>query len=155
LAGLRQNLTSVTSPATLDGVRESMGAAAKKAALEAAADDLGGDRAMSGLRRRSADLRAGYDLAPDTTLNLYPKGLWVLADKGRRDVDRVYPRGKRSGRQVKGQKKALKTPWGPRAWVSGSQWGGLRTIRDVETRLPIVVPKAAAEALATHIERTF
>ena len=155
LAGLRQSLTSITAPATLKGVRASMGAAAKDTALKAAASDLGSDRAMSGFRKRKAELRAGYDVSPITVLNLYPKGLWVLADKGRKDTGRIYPRGKQSGRRVKNARKAILTPWGPRAWVEGSQSRGLRTIRTVESRLEDDVSKAAAKAMSATIERTF
>lgn len=41
-------------------------------------------------------------------------GTYALADKGRRQAKRAYPRRGR----------ALDTPWGPRASVKGSTWDG-------------------------------
>jgi hypothetical protein len=116
-----------------DAIPNRMGMAAKKASLAAAAKDLGSDLAFSGFRRRNAKLGARYEPMSGSAveLQLYPKGLWVLANDGRRRLPpggRVYPR---KGRGGKGSK-ALNTPWGARKSVAASRSKGLGTLADAE-----------------------
>lgn len=124
LEGLRQSISGLVDHKALDEYKHAAGQAAKKAAIDAAELDLGSDAAFSGFRRK-VPLRAGYDLEPGPrlTLNLSPKGMWMLANDGRRaGAGRVYPR--------KG--KALKTPYGPRKSVKSSSSRGLGTLADAE-----------------------
>lgn len=76
-------------------------------------------------------LRAGYDMGdgPRITVNLSPKGLWMLANDGRRaKPGRVYPRKGRGGAGAS----ALRTPWGPRKSVRSSSSHGFGTLADAE-----------------------
>jgi hypothetical protein len=116
-----------------DAIPKRMGMAAKKASLAAASRDLGSDLAFSGFRRRNAKLGARYEPMAGSAieLQLYPKGLWVLANDGRRKLPpggRVYPRKGRGGRGSK----ALNTPWGARKSVAASRSRGLGTLADAE-----------------------
>jgi hypothetical protein len=45
-------LERIVSPATAERMAKAGGMAGKKAALDAAADDLGGDRSFSGMKRK-------------------------------------------------------------------------------------------------------
>jgi hypothetical protein len=62
-----------------------------------ASRSLGPDRSFSGLGRR-APLKSGYDLGNPLILNLYPKGLVILADQGRRRSKKISRRGRRDRR---------------------------------------------------------
>jgi hypothetical protein len=129
-----------------DRILHAIGGAGKKAALDAAARDLGADRAFSGLRRR-APLNAGYDLEADSvTVHLRPKGLWMLATTGRRRQGTILPR-RRPGRR----RGAVRTPQGLRALSHYSASRGLGTVDDAVTAMRTDCPRAAAEALADRI----
>lgn len=122
------------------------GEAAKKSALKAASDDLGGDRAFSGMRRK-ARLNAGYDDAGEglVQINFRPAGLWMLAQQGRRSSGQIRPRGR--GRR------ALRTPLGPRAASSYGPSRGLNTFDDAVNDAQRTAPKAAAEQFRAEIAK--
>lgn len=133
LASFGNKIDHLHKELTGDAIPNRMGMAAKKASLAAAERDLGGDRAFSGFRRRNAKLGARYEPMTGSAveLQLYPKGLWVLANDGRRKLPpggRVYPRKGRGGTGAK----ALNTPWGPRRSVAASRSKGLGTLADAE-----------------------
>lgn len=155
LAGLKADLSKFVDGLN-DEMRHVAGLAAKDAALDAAEKDLGADRAMSGFKRKSAQLRAGYDLTPTgVTLNLTPKGLWMLANDGRRANSgktrggKVHPRKGRGGAGGR----ALNTPWGPRANVKSSSSRGLGTLTDAEKAIESETFKAVDKAVTQRIAR--
>lgn len=133
-----------------------VGLAAKKAALEAAERDVGSDRTMSGFRRKSAKLNARYDITGVSAVNLelYPKGLWMLANDGRRRLPaggRVVPKVRRGG----SGSKALNTPYGPRRSVKASRSKGLGTLADAETDAQREAYKAADRQVDLVIRTVF
>jgi hypothetical protein len=139
-----------------DAMMNRVGLAAKKASLEAAERDVGSDRVMSGFRRKNAKLNARYDITGSSAVNLelYPKGLWMLANDGRRRLPaggRVYPRKRRGG----GGSQALNTPWGPRATVKASRSKGLGTLADAETDALREAYKAADRQVDVVIRTVF
>lgn len=147
LTDLRRDLVALVDQGAVDEFKHAAGQAAKKAASTAAERDLGGDAAFSGFRRR-VPLRAGYDMDPGTrlTVNLSPKGLWMLANDGRRRrpaSGRVYPRKARGGLGSK----ALNTPWGPRRSVRASTTSGFGTLKDAE----IAIERDAIKAVDVKI----
>ena len=152
LSSLNADIARLQKELTGDAMMTRVGLAAKKAALEAAAADLGADRAMSGFRRRNASLNARYDVTSGSAINLelYPKGLWMLANDGRRRLPaggRIYPR-KRGA-------KALNTPWGPRASVAASRSKGLGTLADAERNAETEAYKAADRQVEVAIRAVF
>jgi hypothetical protein len=139
-----------------DAMMTRVGLAAKKAALDAAEGDLGSDRVFSGFGRRNAKLGARYDITGVSAVNLelYPKGLWVLANDGRRKLPpggRVYPRKRRGGSGAK----ALNTPYGPRRSVKASTSRGLGTLADAETNAQREAYKAADRQVKVVIRTVF
>jgi hypothetical protein len=146
LAAFGAKLEQVVSGTATRRVMAKAGAAGKKAALDAASDDLG-DRRFSGMRRKVA-LSAGYDAVGDTriTINFRPAGLWKLAESGRRSSGTIRPR--RGGR-------AVMTPQGPRASSSYSSSRGLNTFSDANKAARRDVPKAAAKAFYAEVGRVF
>jgi hypothetical protein len=132
-----------------------VGLAAKKASLEAAERDVGSDRVMSGFRRKNAKLNARYDVVASSavTLELYPKGLWMLANDGRRRLPpggRVVPKVRRGGGA-----KALNTPYGPRRSVKASRSKGLGTLADAENDAQREAYKAADRQVDVVIRTVF
>lgn len=124
---------NILNPSSLKRINMAAGMAAKVAALEAAASDLGGDRMFSGLGR--APLGAGFDVVGPTRiqLNFRPAGLWMLAERGRRPGKTIVPRRAR----------ALSTPAGPRARSTTGAWGGKGTFSSAARTAQTLVPKAA------------
>jgi len=151
-ASLSNDVARLQKELSSDAMMTRVGLAAKKAALEAAERDVGSDRVMSGFRRRNARLNARYDVTGNSAINLelYPKGLWMLANDGRRRMPpggRVYPRKRGS--------KALNTPWGPRASVSASRSKGLGTLADAERIALDEAYKAADRQVEVAIRTVF
>lgn len=140
-------LTQLVSSSSLDRVLHAMGGAAKKAAADAVKADLGSDLRMSGIRSK-AKLTSGYDLERDgVVVHLRPKGLWVLADGGRRKQGTIRPR-------KKGGKKAVRVAPGKKGFRAYSHYTpsrGLGTVGDAVERMNRDVPIAAAKAMATNI----
>ncbi len=143
LAAFGARLAQVVDGSAKARIMNKAGMAGKKAALEAASDDLGGDRSFSGMRRK-APLGAGYDVEGDLVrVNFRPAGLWNLADKGRRSSGPIRPRKKR----------AVLTPQGPRARSSYGPSRGLGTVRDAFKKAHRDVPKAAAQQFHAEVAR--
>ena len=147
LADFGRDVSSITDPAAVGRLLRAGGMAGKDAALKAAADDLGGDRSFSGMRRKAA-LSAGYDDVggSQVQVNFRPAGLWKLAESGRQRSGKIVPR-KRGGRH------ALLTPAGPRASSSYGPSRGLGTFSDAVKDAQREVPKAAAKQFQSEVAR--
>jgi hypothetical protein len=120
------------------------GAAGKQSALEAARGDLGGDMAMSNLRKGKAKLSAGYDAVGGTEVAINFRGPWKLAEAGRHKSGAIRPK-KRGG------KRALMTPLGPRAASRYGPSRGLDTYTDAVKKAERSVPKAAFRQIQAEI----
>jgi hypothetical protein len=152
LAAFGAKLERITDPGRLTRIVEAGGLAGKKAALEAASRDLGGDRAFSGLRRK-APLGAGYDRSGPTSvvINFRPAGLWVLADRGRRTGGVILPK-KRGKKRV-----LIGTEFGP---VTRSQYKpaprtAKNTYDDAVKKAQTTVPKAAFKQFVIEVGSVF
>lgn len=149
LTSFAQRVAAITDQSSLVRIVRAGGMAGKKSALEAAAADLGGDRSMSGLRRKAA-LGAGFDFTGGTevTINFRPAGLWLLASQGRRSSGQIRPRGRR------GRKRALAgNGFGP---VARSRYGpsrGLNTFDDAVVGARREVPQAAFKQFQSEVGR--
>lgn len=124
------------------------GAAGKKAALDAASKDLGADRRMSNFRNgRGPALGAGYDIiGTQVVVNLRPAGMWKLADSGRRSSGTIRPR-------PRGGKRAVLTPWGPKASSSYGPSRGLGTWDDTVRDAGDEVPKAFGKQFRVEVAK--
>lgn len=140
-------LTKLTDKPAVARVQHAMGAAAKKAATKAVTKDLGADLRMSNMRGK-AKLSSGYDLdTAGATAHLRPKGLWNLADKGRRRQGTIRPR-------KKGGKKAVTVAPGKkgiRAYSHYTPSRGLGTVDDAIDLMRVDVPKAATKVVTDNI----
>jgi hypothetical protein len=147
-------LERLEDPKTLMRIADKAGVAGKKAALDAAAKALGGDRRFSGMRKKTA-LSAGYDVngPSSVSINLRPAGLWMLAEDGRKRSGPIYPR--RGARKGSGAAygRAVMTPYGPRARSSYGPSRGSGAVSDVEDRAKRDVPKAAAQQFTAEVAR--
>lgn len=132
----------------LGRIMSKAGAAGKKAALDAASSTLGADRRMSNFRRgRGPRLGAGYDIVgQEVHVNLRPAGMWKLAQSGRRSSGSIRPKRR-------GGKKALNTPWGPRASARYGPSRGLGTWDKAVREAGDNVPKAAARQFTDEVRR--
>jgi hypothetical protein len=148
LAAFGDKIEKLLDPAALGRVVQEGGMAAKAAALEAAARDLGGDRSFSGMRRK-APLGAGFDRtgATSVVINFRPAGLWRLASQGRRSSGAIKTRGRGGKRALAGGS------FGP---VARSRFGpsrGLDTYDDAVKKSQTTVPKAAFRQFTFEIAR--
>jgi hypothetical protein len=148
LAAFGAKLERITDPGRLTRIVEAGGLAGKKAALEAASRDLGGDRAFSGFRRK-APLGAGYDRSGPTSvvINFRPAGLWMLATRGRTSSGVIRPR--------KGKQALAGNGFGP---VARSRYGrsrGLGTYDDAVKKSQTTVPKAAFKQFVIEVGSVF
>jgi hypothetical protein len=145
LADFGRRVSDVVSPGAVRRMVGKAGMAGKKSALEAAAKDLGGDRAFSNWRRRIA-LSAGYDDTGGSTvrINFRPAGMWQLAEQGRRGSGPIRP---------KRGKQAVRTPQGLRARSSYGRSRGLNTFTDAVKDAQREVPKAAAKQFREEVAR--
>jgi hypothetical protein len=140
-----------------DELHHAVGLAAKTAATTAITEDLGPDRAFSGLARR-AILSAGYEVGADhIILELRPGGLWHLADRGRRRTSRIFPKSSGRGRR-RAQRQGRNGR--PPALFFGGRYStfsrstptpGFGTLDRFETDLDRVVPRA----IAGHLDKAF
>jgi hypothetical protein len=146
LADFANRIGKLGDPATTRRVLGKAGMAGKKAALDAAAADLG-DGAFSGMRRQ-VKLAAGYDVAGDdqVQINFRPSGLWQLAERGRQGTKPIVPR-KRGG------KRAVLTPGGPRASSTSTPSKGLGTYTDAVKDAQRRVPEAAFRQFQSEISK--
>jgi hypothetical protein len=125
-------------------LQHAIGGAGKKAAHTELEEALGADRSFSGLRRR-VRLSAGYDLGQPVVLNMRPKGLVILADRGRTRTTRILPRSRRGAQ-------ALAIPGvGVRAHAMSRPSRGHDVIDKTIARCEIDCPKAVEDELATMI----
>jgi hypothetical protein len=153
LSAFGAKLEKIVSPGTLERVMNAGGMAGKKAALEAATRDLGGDRAMSGLRRK-VPLGAGFDRTGGTAVvvNFRPAGLWRLASQGRTSSGGIRPRG---GRRSGGKRALAGNGFGP---VAASNYGpsrGLDTFDDAVNDARREVPRAATREFFAAVGSVF
>jgi hypothetical protein len=146
LGDFGRRLVGVMSGASMSRIQNKAGAAGKKSALDAAADDLGGDRAMSNLRKGRARLSAGYDAGIGATTVINFRGPWKLANDGRRASGAIWPK-------ARGGKRAVMTPQGPRARSSYRPSRGLGTYDDAVKDAQREVPKAAFRQMQAEIAR--
>jgi hypothetical protein len=138
----------------LSAMARAGGLAAKKSALKAASDSLGGDRRMSGFKRGGA-LSAGFDYSGGTsvTVNYRPAGKWKLAEEGRKGTKRVTAgRGRRKGA---GKARAFSTPDGPRAAFTSKPSRGLKTLTKAQDDAKQEAPKAAFKEFQSQLGRVF
>lgn len=143
LIDFANRISKITDPAALKRIAGKAGYAGKKAGLDAAAADLGGDRAFSGFGR-VIPLGVGYDeLGTAVRLNFRPAGLWKIAESGRRAGKPILPKSKL----------ALSTPQGPRARSTTGAWGGKGTFTKAANDARREVPKAAAKQFHDEIAR--
>lgn len=129
-------------------LRHAVGQASKRSALDVVEVDAGADRRLSGMRRR-VRIGVGYDPDP-LVLNLRPKGLVVLLDRGRKRTTRIVPR-RRRGRG--GRPAALR--FGGRFVRSSRSTPsrGHRTIDRTVRAVRVVAPRAAAEQLVVNLRK--
>lgn len=97
----------IEDPALLKAGAEAMAESMKRAT----ARYLGSDLRMHNFRGPAPTFKT-ENAKGEATLEI-GGGTYALADGGRRQAKRAYARGR-----------ALSTPWGPRASVKGSTWGG-------------------------------
>lgn len=154
LADFGRDLSKLTDGAAIRRVVQAGGMAGKEAVQDAAASDLGSDRAFSKMRRK-VPLSTGFDVEGDESVRIKfrPPGLWVLAESGRKREGPIYPRaGSRKGRgAVRGR--AVMTPQGPRARSSFKPSRGLNTYSDAVQGARRKVPKAAAKQFTEEVRK--
>ena len=143
LIDFANRIGNITDPAALKRIAGKAGYAGKKAGLDAAVSDLGGDRSFSGFGR-PIPLGVGYDdLGAMVHLNFRPAGLWKLAESGRSPGKQIFPRNR----------EALRTPDGPRASSTVGAWGGKGTYTKAVADARREVPKAAAKQFRVEIAK--
>lgn len=143
LAALRidlQRLLDNTEP-----LQHAVGQFAKTTALEQVAKDLGSDLAFSGWKSK-VRLGAGYDLGTPVVLNLRPAGMWFLAEDGRKRRQRITPKRRRAAKNPP-HPKAVRTPFGWRAYSNSGPSRGHRTITTARDRIDDGIVTAASEGL--------
>jgi hypothetical protein len=135
-------------------ITRAAGFAAKDAGLSAAVDKLGSDRAMSGYKGGRIKLGVGFDTGSwRVDINHRPKGLWVLADAGRKRSGPIYPRRGRRKSIAPVPGRAVLTPFGPRAASSFGPSRGTGVFRLAAARERAAAPKAAFNQLQAELRR--
>ncbi len=132
-----RKMANMVDGRSMSRVSHAAGREGKRTALEVGSKKLGSDMRMSGFRSR-ARMGVGYDLAGSehVDINFRPKGMWKLADEGRKSSGRINPR-RRSGRR------AVVTPLGPRHHSNYGRSRGLGVLRDSKREMRRTVPRAA------------
>jgi len=145
LAALVRRLQGVAEGESMRRIQNHVGARSKGAVNDAATATLGADKAMSNFRKGRVRLGVGYDrTARGLVLNLRPRGLWVLAESGRRHAGVIRP--KRGHR-------ALMTPQGPRRSSRYGPSRGKRSITVAERNVQRVAGPATDEAIARELAK--
>lgn len=153
IAKLARQVEDLASGAAQKRIVNAAGLAGKKAALAAAAKDLGGDRKFSGMRGKTA-LGVGYEVEGFAArIGFRPGGLWKLAESGRRSGGRIYPRSGRGRRRGPQRGRAVMTPHGPRAASRYGPSRGLGTFSDGVKAARKTVGAAAYKAIAAEIRK--
>lgn len=131
------------------------GMAAKKATIAVARKVSGGDQRLSGWGRRGVKLGVGYDVAGSQTitLNLRPKGVWTVMERGRRGGAVIRP--KRRRRTASGRPTALLTPAGPRASSHVGRMAPKKAVSDAEKRARADAVKAAKAEVRRMMSEVF
>lgn len=130
------------------------GLAAKKAGLSVLEAKLGSDRAMSNFRNGNTKLGLGFDQNGwELHLNHRPRGLWLLADSGRKRSGGIYPRSGRRRNHTPVPGRAVLTPFGPRAGSSFGPSRGTGVFKMAAAREREAAPKAAWEQLQAELRR--
>ena len=154
LSGYLAKLESTLDDDARRRIMRAAGGATKAAALSAATDTLGSDRAMSNFKGGRVPLGAGYDEAGwRLSVNHRPKGVWFLAERGRVRTGPIYPR--RNGRKARlpTTGRAVMTPAGPRASSTYRPSRGLRTFTIAAARERDDGTKAAWRQLQQEFRR--
>jgi hypothetical protein len=148
------NLESVLDADANKRITRAAGFAAKDAGLSAAVDKLGSDRAMSGYKGGRIKLGVGFDTGSwRVDINHRPKGLWLLADEGRKRSGPIYPRRGRRKSIAPVPGRAVLTPFGPRASSSFGPSKGTGVFKLAAARERDAAPKAAWRQLQTEFRR--
>lgn len=121
------------------------GMAAKQVTLAEIRADTG-DGVMSGVGKSGGKISARYDVSGDSvTVKMTGKAAPLL-ERGRHTAKTVVPK-KRGG------KKAIVTPWGPRASAQGSTAPGHHTFERSYEKSKPVVAKAMRDPIANAARR--
>ena len=148
------NLESVLDADANKRITRAAGFAAKDAGLSAAVDKLGSDRAMSGYKGGRIKLGVGFDTGSwRVDINHRPKGLWLLADEGRKRSGPIYPRRGRRKSIAPVPGRAVLTPFGPRAASSFGPSKGTGVFKLAAARERDAAPKAAFNQLQAELRR--
>lgn len=156
-SALSAYLTKLESTLDADANRRitrAAGFAAKQAALSAVEAKLGADRAMSNYKGGRIKLGVGFDQASwRVDLNHRPKGMWLLADEGRKRSGGIYPRNGRRRNYTPVAGRAVLTPFGPRASSRFGPSRGTGVFKMAAAREREAAPKAAWEQLQAEFRR--
>jgi hypothetical protein len=146
LSNFGRRVEQIVGKPAVERMMHKAGGAGKKAALDSASKNLGGDRKFSGFRGgRGPALSAGYDISgTDVTVNFRPAGMWKLAQTGRQASGAIRPK-KRGGKQ------AVLTPFGPRSSSSFGPSRGLKALDEAFDKAERDVPKAFAKQFKAEV----
>ena len=157
LSAYVRKLESTINDEARSRITMAAGIATRKAAVSAVEDKLGPDRAMSNFRSGRVKLGAGVDVNGWTvTVNHRPKGVWLLADAGRKRSGVVYPRsGPSRGRKgrITNPDRAVLTPYGPRASRRFGPSRGTGVFEMAAARERAEAPKAAWRVVQSELAR--
>lgn len=154
LSAYATRLYSLVDDDAMRRISRRAGFAGKDAALDAARQKLGEDRAMRNFKSGKVRLGAGFDQGVRSTevvITHRPAGVWSLADKGRNASGSIYPRnGRRKGSKTQ-PGRAVMTPEGPRAKSSFGPSRGTGVFRKAAAMERDRIPEAAFKQLQVEI----
>ncbi len=130
LAKAGADIVAIVGPESITQVTRRAADTAEKSVLVGAAAAVGG-RGLSG---HPATMGTRSTVSPgQARIDFTPKGLWVLAESGRRRAKaKITPKSA----------PALRTPWGPRASVKGSTARGSGALTKAYNQAERDVPEA-------------
>jgi hypothetical protein len=136
-------LATTLDPKAVARITRDVGMMAKKEATSAAHRSLGADAAMSNFKGGKKRLTAGFDEdGSKVTVNF--RGPWALADKGRKRSGVIKPK--------KGRR-AVMTPYGPRAYSRYGPSRGLNTLENASDAIRREAGQVAFKQLQSEIGR--
>lgn len=141
-----RNLNRSVAPPAVRRISQAAGLRGKKAATTVTKRRLGSDMAMSNFmpRGRKVPARLGFDPRSDgVDFNFRPKGVWVLANSGR----------KRAGFIESESGRALTLPDGFRAYSAYYPSRGTGVLGRARGEVEDTVPSAAFKALQQEIRK--
>jgi hypothetical protein len=146
LARLERKLSALADGVESPRVVRAAGFAAKRGVLDVAQQVAGPDRRVSGWGKRGVQLGAGFDQTGrrEITINLRPSGVWKVMEEGRKGGAVVRPR-KRGG------KRAVVTPFGPKASVRLGAMRGKSAVSRAESRAGTDAVRAANRETAEMV----